>query len=840
MKKSSKKLDYNYILIILFCSILVYLFLPETATFGCKTDWISQHIVFPDYFRKLFYATGNLFPNFALSIGAGQNIYNFSYYGLLSPFVILSYLFPMIKMKTYVIGLNIILFNVLGIILYYFFKGKTTKKIALITTFLLLMAAPILLHFHKHFMFVNYLPFLILGLIGVDKFFQNDNKTLIAFSTFMIIMTSYYYSIPSILVLCIYALYKYLETNNKIVIKEMVKKGLLFCIPIIIGIVSSAILLLPTFFAIQSGRSPVEKINYLERLIPIFNLEGILYGDYAIGLTFIALLSLVYGLVSKKKEQKFLAIILIIILTFPIIIYTLNGNLYFRNKVLIPFIPLFGLFLINFLPSLLERKIEYKKIVFVTIIILFLCIIFQFKYLAIYLDAIILLGIIYIYYQKLTNKTFFILILFAAPLMNLFIANGPRTYINEKESNRVDKKEVAESIINVLNKETQIVRFNNLEDTLAGVNHIYHIDYNQNSVYSSVYNSLYKRFYEKTFKNALPYRNSLVLPQNNDILFQTFMGVKYLYTEKEEPVGYHKIGKNLYQNNNVLPMFYGTSKITNERDFDQLEYPNTIAKLLSSVVVKEKESSETKDIPIRKLKLDYEIGKQKNLKIQEKDQYIKVTAKKNNSLLELKTKNISSNIVIINISLKERSDCTKGDLSIEINDVNNVLTCKQWLYKNDNKTFHYVISKKENIDTLKIKFTKGTYKIKKIEVYELDYNKLGNVKEDQSEFIVNKNNSRGDKIIGSIDMKENGYFVTSIPYDEGFKIKVDGEYAKKEIVNKAFLGFQLKKGMHTIELIYEAPLQKEGIFLSLIGIISFLILLLLERRDKYGRYKEIL
>ena len=42
--------------------------------FGSTMDWNNQHIIFPDYFRSRFYQTGQLFPNFASAIGAGQII----------------------------------------------------------------------------------------------------------------------------------------------------------------------------------------------------------------------------------------------------------------------------------------------------------------------------------------------------------------------------------------------------------------------------------------------------------------------------------------------------------------------------------------------------------------------------------------------------------------------------------------------------------------------------------------------------------------------------------------------------------------------------------------------
>lgn len=58
--------------------------------FGSNVDWLSQHSVFPEYFRQQFYETGTVFPEFAANIGGGQNIYNFAYYGLL----IMAYIIP--------------------------------------------------------------------------------------------------------------------------------------------------------------------------------------------------------------------------------------------------------------------------------------------------------------------------------------------------------------------------------------------------------------------------------------------------------------------------------------------------------------------------------------------------------------------------------------------------------------------------------------------------------------------------------------------------------------------------------------------------------------------------
>lgn len=828
-KRKNKDFDYNYLIITILSILLILLVIPDNSIFGSSIDWSTQHIIFPDYFRKLFYKTLNLFPSFALSIGAGQNIYNFSYYGLLNPLLLISYLLPFVSMKDYIITLNGIIFISTGLISYYFFKTKTTKKVAFLTTMFIIFSAPILFHLHKHFMFVNYLPFLFLALIGVDKYLEKGKMSLVAFSIFMIIMISYYYSIPSILVICIYAVYRYLELNPNLNLKDFLKKGSLFLIPIIIAIVSASVLLLPTFYTLKTGRTTkiptTTNIYFLSRLIPKFNVDAYLYSNYTMGLTIISVISVILGLLSKKKHNLFLSITLIVLLNIPIVVYLLNGNLYFRNKVFIPFIPIVCLLLYQFIEALLSKKIPQKNILIISIILVILSIITRYDNPAIYLDLLLFNITIYLYNTSKIKEKLTIFLLILVPIIIFNVSNYNDTYVSIQNQNT----EITTNIKKILSQEKGIVRFNNLNNTLQNINEIYEIGYNQNSVYSSVSNPLYTEFYKNIFKNALSYRNNLMLAQNNDILFQTFMGIKYIYSEDNAPVGYEKIAKNFYKNDNVLPLFYGTNKITNEEDFDKLSYPENIEKLLSGVVTKDK-TNYAKSKITKKINLEATISKQENLTIKQKKNYLLIKSKDNGKLIINLSSPLKDDILILNIELLNEQSCSEGDLRITINNISNVRTCKTWTYKNNNNIFHYVISSNNDLNSLVLKFNKGTYKIGNIETYKLNYKDISKVIDKQSTFIANKDKSLGDNIEGTIDMKESGYFVTSIPYDEGFKVFVDNKAVEKQIVNKSFLGFKLSKGNHNIKIVYKSPLQKEGLILSFLGLVSFVSLSIIERR----------
>lgn len=830
------KIDRNYYIIIAFCLIALFISIPENCVFGSKIDWASQHTVFPKYFRNLFYETGNLFPNFSLSLGAGQNIYNFSYYGLLNPLILISYLFPKISMTNYIIILNTLLYISFGLIMYYFLKSKFKDNISLLTTMILLCAAPILYHFHKHFMFVDYLPFLVLGLIGTDKYFKDGSRSLLITSVFLIIMISYYYSVFSIGVLCIYALYKHIEKTDKITMKGILLEGLKYLVPIFIGILISSILLLPTIYVLKTGRGNLtNNFDYIKLLSPSFNLNAILYSNYTLGLTSIAVISLLYLFFSKRSEDKYLVYIILIIICIPIFIYLLNGMLYHRDKVLIPLIPLFGVIIGKFLSLVFDKKIIFFNLtilVIISICVSLLCMKENYSIcFAFIADTVLVLLLIYFYLKGYTNKKMLSFVLLLVPIITLLVSNNCDKYLKGSFFNK-DEGSVNREIKEVLKRESDIVRFNNLDNTLKNVNEVFIKNYNQDSLYSSVSNTLYKNFYIKTFHNALSYRNNLVLAQNNDILFQTFMGVKYIYSKSSIPTGYQKISKNVYKNDNVLPMFYGTSSLTDEKIFDKLSYPYNIGTLLNSAVV---ENVSTKDVTntIKEINLDYEVLKKNNLDIEKKSNYIRIKSKPNGKLVLKLNRNLNKDILIVSFKLKHTPSCSKGDASIKINNVVNILTCKEWMYKNNNKVFNYVISSNDDINKLNIEFNKNTYDITDIKVYELKSNDLVGIKEDLSKFIVDKDSSKDERITGYINMKSDGYFITSIPFDKGFKVYIDDKKVKTEIVNKAFLGFKLEKGGHHIRIEYKSPLFREGVVLSILGIILFVIVFI------YDRYKLI-
>ena len=250
--------------------------------YGSVIDWNCQHYMIPDYFRKLFYKTKDIFPDFAMNLGNGQNIYYLSYYGLLSPIILFSYLLPFISMKTYIQISSIFLVWLSVLLMYRWMKTKVSTKLAMILSVIFMLSTPILYHSHRHIMFINYMPFLIMALIGVDKYFKENKKSLLIISIYLITSSSYFFSIGAIICVILYGIYVYIKNNIEINFKSFIKDGIKFLLPIITGIMISSILLIPTFLTLLSGRSSsTSSVNLLSLFIPNTNVNSFLYGSYS-------------------------------------------------------------------------------------------------------------------------------------------------------------------------------------------------------------------------------------------------------------------------------------------------------------------------------------------------------------------------------------------------------------------------------------------------------------------------------------------------------------------------------------------------------------------------------
>ncbi len=834
MKKGYEKRDLCYSCILLGIMILLILYLmKDNLLFGSKIDWISQHSVLPDYFRNQFYETGKFIPQLALQLGAGQNIFNVSYYGFLSPTTLLSYLFPFIPMYYYVAIISVlgVVFSVL-LFFYWLRKNNFSKEVAFVSSILFLLSAPLMFHSHRHIMFINYFPFLLMALIGVNEYFRKKKTGLLVAGVFLMIMTSYFYSISGIFVIYIYAINFYIKevkiiTKKDFDIKSFFFNGIKFTKYILISILMTAILLLPTFASL-SGRATVSKIKveYLDLIIPRFDFQLILYSRYSLGLSFILIIAIFVILDSKKKHDIFLGLCSLLIIVFPIFSYFLNGFLYTREKILIPFLPLFVLIIAIAFNKIIEEGYKSKRLMsflFALGIFLFISKEGIIKLFFAFDIIITFIGMI-VYYKKSIKMAIYLpsIIVMSMIFIN---ANEKENYVEKSIIDNIYSDEKLELIEEILEKEKEeLVRWDVITNSVYNSNIVYSNKFYRTTIYSSAYNKDYNYLFYDIFNNPNGAYNRVNCISSNNILFNTFMGVKYLVSDQKAPIGYEHVNTakddTTYVNEDVFSTGYASTNIINRKEFDRFDHYEKIIGLLSGIVVDDVKTNidknefdiiekEVLDLGIPRIGNRYVIDSEKDFEVELKTQY------SHDEYIYLMN-------MYFNKTPKNRS------ISISVNNSTNILASATNPYPNENKNFGYVLSSTDKGDDIKLKFSKGKYSIQALILKRINYEEIK--KRTQKIDRLSINECRDDYIKGDINVKKDGYFTFTIPYDKGFSAKVDGKDVKVEKVNTAFIGFPISKGEHVIELFYEAPLFKRGRTITILGVIFYLIDIILRKR----------
>jgi len=684
-----------------------------------------------------------------------------------------------------------------------------------------------------------YFPFLLLGLIGIDNYFSRKKTLLLVISTFLMVMTSYFFSVGGIVVFLVYGLYKYLKIEPKLKRKTLGSTAVKLAAPIMLGVLMSSVLILPAFAAILNGRDAADSgkaLNYLSLILPKLSLDKIVYNPYSMGLTTVAIIAVIAGFFTRKKENIVLSAIISAILLFQVFIYALNGTLYISAKVLIPFIPLMCLITAIFVDNLLKGCFSKKQIIAVLAILVltgFLMSKWKYNYVFI-IDAIIMGAAIVLFILTKKKLLLYIPIIATCTCICIYV-NIQDTLVLAADQQIEAASGIVDLTGNVLEADNSFFRFSNEMYPLSSVNKIYSPDYYQTTLYSSVNNKDYRNFYYNIFNNEISYRNATITNSTKNILFDILMGNKYVITDQAAPIGYDLVETNgnasVYKNDNVFPLGYATDKVMSESDFDALEYPYTSEALLNNIVVNKPGNIDftTKISPFTLIPASMNYA---GLEFQENNGIYSIQATENATMTVNLSEPITEKIVFLRFHMDLQN--MKKDTFITINGTSNKLTAKNWKYRNNNVVFDYVLSSNDPIDTLNIVFGEGDYQISSVESYTLDYVNIKNISDTIDPFEVDMNKTSGDIISGTIDVTSSGYFILNVPFDKNFTIQVDGKNVTYEKANKAFIGFEIEKGEHTIKVTYQAPFQKPGILLSVLGVILVIVVGLVEKR-KRGR-----
>ena len=836
MKKSSAKERICglacYVALAVLTVAACWFFAGRYGVFGANMDWISQHSVFPEYFRQQFYQTGQFFPEYAANIGGGQNIYNFSYYGLYNPIVLIAYLLPFVKMSDYLMAASVICLAASVCLLYGWLKKRRfSTEIAPGVAVLFLLAGPMIYQSCHQIMFVQYMPFLLMAFLGVDQYWEKGKTGLYTLGVFLMILTSFYFSIAGMAALFLYGWYGYPKGIQK-------KKLFGFVVPMIVAVLSAGVLLVPTAYAILQRSGSSKSQNLKELLMPKLQLDSSLYGAYSVGMTVVLVAVLLGEIVCGTLRERAVSVVCVALLTVPVFAWGFNGMLYVRYKSLIPFLPFFCYLTAVFLERMKNGEIGRWKgvVIFGGTVGVSLLALYQQgsgskmqNYQLILIESAALF-FFFLIFQKWKCP----LLLLISALVYLVLINHA---VNGKAGNLVQKEDYQEitdsawqdAVQEALDGETGLYRTEQsgvAKKRKDNVNRIWDMSQWTTSVYSSAYNTEYQNFRNNVFQVEQPFRNGLMQSASANPLFQKFMGVKYVIGRSED-------GENFTTEvqEAAAPVIYGTSQILSEKTYQTMEFPYNQTMLMQYAVTDEENIAEhgvTKTKGIQETNVTFTA---KHGVTKEEDSW-KIKTKKEQKATLSPDEDTSGKERILYLQFDVKNEHPNRDVSIVINGIRNKLTAKSHLYYNGNTTFTYVMKLSEDQKNVKVMLSEGAYQICNLKSYISDTAVLEDDSLYQSTFTPDWNATKGNQISGSIKMKQDGYLITSIPYDSHLEIKVDGREVVTEKVNTAFVGCRMVSGEHWVTITYHAPGLAVGKWISLVGILLWAGMWFLTRKPE--------
>lgn len=139
-----------------------------------------------------------------------------------------------------------------------------------------------------------------------------------------------------------------------------------------------------------------------------------------------------------------------------------------------------------------------------------------------------------------------------------------------------------------------------------------------------------------------------------------------------------------------------------------------------------------------------------------------------------------------------------------------------------------------SLDLSSVDSTSGTFSIY---AYNVDKEVLDTAYEFLNLGKLNATSFNDTEIEGTINAGYDGYLYTSIPYDEGWKVYIDGQEQLTFSIGESNLATTIKHGERKVKFVYQPAGQKKGIIISLCALIALAGYEVLKRKNPFSKVK---
>ena len=874
-----KKWFYPVSLILLFI-ILITAVIPDGYVYGSNTDWLSQHVTLAETIRNACLEQHTLLPSW-IGLGGGSNGYQFAYYGFLRPDILIGCLLPQIPMVDIIIGYMTAVYLCSVLLVYIWLRSERISPLLAWLGSMLFMTAGCLFHMHRQIMFVNYLPFMLLAFLCIRK----QRYKWLPLCLLLICLSSFYFSISAFAAV---GWYWYRTEGKRFWRGSFLKR---YIPSTVLAAAMAAALLLPTALVLLEHSRLGTDTGLLKLLElfgpnPVFN--NILFNEYGMGLTLICFYAILAGLKIKNFRKD--SILFLMFGMFGIFSYVLNGTLYTRPKILIPFMPLVILHCVRCaeicrkteapvpVPESDSRSPKQVRIYgaqvpplwpFAVMLPVSLLWFSQEQFPWILLDLAILfcLCLAIRLRRKYARPSFAAasgwltaVLLLISPVGMYLTTAGTEDWVEESE---ISPGFTADELSQV--QFDPLYHFDSLLSPLVDGNEL-NTFLHRSTMYSSVTNGEYSELYYDTLMTPVRINNRVALLTSDNPFMLNLLGVRYLETtDGHIPAGYETIlksGKNvIVENPDVLPSVYFTDDTVSQEWFDTLDPLQKLDIITRKTVVEDSSREGSQDSSTGSSQSSSQNGAAggsvgnnmrpyspelsqtdlpEGLDINRTDSGWEIRAEKECTLTLDIGNPQPGGIVLCQFKVE---NLTTQAVVIDINNIRNKLSGMFAPYPNGNDQFHYQFSADSStgVDRLEITFSKGHYRLNDIQWYLYDQSLLN--EKNYAPLTADQSTGSGSTDIMdtkyTITAENNGYLVTSIPMQNGLEILVDGKPSELVRVNQAFAGTYLEKGEHTIEFCFFPPGKTAGCAVSTAASIGYVVYLLytflLQTKRNIGR-----
>lgn len=854
----SRYARYTFLFIVLFLLVFCsYIFTGRTFVKGTE-DGLRQHLValtwYGNFLRTLL--TGAVIQwNF--NIGEGSDIFQtLSYYVIGDPFTLLSVFFPARFMYVCYTLISVLKMYCAGLAFMFLcrhFKVKSavgTLVAALSYTF----SAWVIIHGTRHPYFLNPMIYMPLIIVGIDKLLTERKPVLFTVTVAIAAISNLYFFYMIALLTVIYV-FAFLICRHGKDFKAIVCDVGHLALFAVIGTMMAMVLVLPVlYFFFSDTRTGLSVIKpffppdvYLKLPVMFFVPEGAGYASW-MGLPVVVVLGLTVLFCGRgEKLLKVLMVVAVLFFLFPVFGQILNGFSYPSHRWCWAFILLCCYITAKKWDEIVSmgRRPLFRVFCLVTGYFIFFHLIYPKEYhRTISFVCCAFLCIIWLCCSFIEKRSVRQAVLILITILSIVINANYRfikcgwlktCYTPEKLTVLMDNEATAIKSLG----DTGFYRY-------SGDN----LTFNANMLADL---SSPQYYWSMTNRNISEYRHSLGRDNNlgyhryydydSRTMMEALSGVRYYYTRNKSrvPYGFEPIKlPYTYKSGYSLPLGYSYSSYILRDDFEKHSELEKQQILLQSMVLdKPVAAKQNRSFHFNDRKIPYEIKPSADIEIKEG----KFVVSRENAGLKL---------IFHGIDTAETYLCFKN---LNFRGGNSYHFYQYSYYRapfyirqnGENREVEFCLPREEYyVDIHDFVFNLGYSKEPKKEV-ELTFEKKGTYSFDEMTVICQPfdafpsqiENLRHDswidarfginRVSGTVDFSSDKLMLISIPYGKGWTAFLDGKETPLFRGNIMNLALQVKKGKHTIELVYATPFLKIGFFISVVTIILFTAFMFIKR-----------